>query len=72
MTSRTPLQPAAHPHRPARFTLNLTWAPDEQSIYYSHFYKADLNSNVPAYKYAVEEASLEGKSKMLVKDAQWP
>jgi Tol biopolymer transport system component len=57
---------------PQESYFNPTWAPDGQSIYYSHFYKADSNSNVPAYKYAVEETSLEGKSRALIQDAQWP
>jgi hypothetical protein len=49
-----------------------TWAPDGQSIYYSHFYNADPDQQVPDYKYTIERASLNGETELLIQDALWP
>ncbi len=51
---------------------NPTWAPDGKSIYYSHLYRIDPNSKVPAFQNNIEQATLDGKPIPLIPHSLWP
>jgi Tol biopolymer transport system component len=48
------------------------WAPDGQSVYFTHLYRIDPNSQVPAYQNNIEMVSLSGEQKTVVEHALWP
>jgi Tol biopolymer transport system component len=48
------------------------WAPDGQSIYYTHLYRMDPNSEVPAYQNDIERTDLQGERETLIDKALWP
>jgi Tol biopolymer transport system component len=49
-----------------------TWAPDGQSIYFTHLYRMDPNSEVPAYQNDIKKATLDGEMQTIVPNALWP
>jgi Tol biopolymer transport system component len=51
---------------------NPAWAPDGQSIYYTHLFPVDPNSIVPAVQNNIEQATLNGEAQVVVKNALWP
>jgi Tol biopolymer transport system component len=57
---------------PQESYFNPAWAPDGKSIYYTHLYRIDPNSDVPAYQNDVELATLDGQTQPLVPQCLWP
>jgi Tol biopolymer transport system component len=48
------------------------WAPDGQSVYLTHLYRIDPNSQVPAYQNDIESVTLNGETKKIIDHALWP
>jgi Tol biopolymer transport system component len=57
---------------PQEYFFFSTWASDGQSIYFTHLYRIDPNSQVPAYQNDVEKATLQGETETIVEHALWP
>jgi Tol biopolymer transport system component len=49
-----------------------TWAPDGQSVFFTHLRRIDPNSEIPAYQNDVETATLNGETKTIIEHALWP
>ena len=49
-----------------------TWAADGQTIYYTHLYRIDPNSQVPAYQNDIEKATLNGETETIIDHGLWP
>ncbi len=49
-----------------------TWGAGSQSVYYTHLYRIDPNSEVPAFQNDVEKATLNGQTETLVEHGLWP
>jgi Tol biopolymer transport system component len=65
-------QPLLTRKDPQESYFNPTWAPDGNSIAYTHLYRIDPNSKVPAFQNDVEQATLDGKTKPLIPHSLWP
>jgi Tol biopolymer transport system component len=50
----------------------ITWASDGQSIYFTHLYVVDPNSQVPVFQSDVEKVTLSGVKETIIKNALWP
>jgi Tol biopolymer transport system component len=48
------------------------WAPDGESIFYSHFFAVEPDSEVPQFLYTVEQVDLSGSSRRILENAFWP
>lgn len=49
-----------------------TWGTDSQSVYYTHLYRIDPNSEIPAFQNDVEKATLDGQTETLIEHGLWP
>lgn len=49
-----------------------TWDADGQSIYFTHLYRLDPNSEIPTYQNDIEKATLGGEVETIVEHALWP
>jgi Tol biopolymer transport system component len=67
-----PPQPLLTRKDPQESFFDPSWAPDGETIYFTHLYKLDPNSTVPAYQNDVEQATLAGKTKQLIPHSLWP
>jgi Tol biopolymer transport system component len=72
LSGASPPQPLLTRKDPQESFFNPSWAPDGKSIYYTHLYRLDPNSKVPAYQNDVEHATLDGKTKRLIPHSLWP
>ena len=48
------------------------WASDGQSVYFTHLFRVDPNSEIPAYQNDIEKATLRGETETIVEHALWP
>jgi Tol biopolymer transport system component len=68
----SPPQPFLTRKDPQESFFNPAWAPDGKSVYYTHLYRIDPNSKVPAFQNDIEQATVGGETKALIAHSLWP
>ena len=57
---------------PKESFFNPSWSPEGQSVYYTHLYRIDPTSQVPAYQNDIEKTNLTGQTETILNHALWP
>jgi dipeptidyl aminopeptidase/acylaminoacyl peptidase len=72
ISGSSPPQPFLTRKDPQESFFDPAWAPDGKSIYYTHLYRIDPKSSVPAFQNDIEQATMNGEMKPLIPHSLWP